>query len=155
MYAKKARTGGDKETADGGGGGAAITWDYVQHDGDDADTNVPQQQLPGGRVLYDFDKQRLAVLKKQGPEVYYKDKENSLQEVEAAHPNAERAERHSGKLLIQIEEDTPIWVTAGHVRAVEAPSDSGASGAEMPASSSVVCTHTDMCRVSGLGSPGN
>ena len=98
---------------------------------------------------------RLAVLKKQGPEVYYKDKENSLQEVEAAHPNAERAERHSGKLLIQIEEDTPIWVTAGHVRAVEAPSDSGASGAEMPASSSVVCTHTDMCRVSGLGSPGN
>ena len=68
-----------------------------------------------------MDKQRLAVLIKKGPEVYYKDKENPVLEVEAAHPNAERAERHGGELLIQIEEDTPVWVTWGHVRAVEAP----------------------------------
>ena len=122
QYAKKARTGGDNcKTPNGGGGGAAIKWDYVQHDGDDKDTNIPQEQLLDGRVLYDMDKDRLAVLKKQGPEVYHVDKDDELSEVEAEHPNARRVERHKGELLIQIDNDEPIWVTAGHVRAVEAP----------------------------------
>ena len=124
QFAKKAKT------ADVDGGGiAAINWVYVQHDGGDADTNVPQQQQPNGRVQYDYDSERLAILIKQGPEVYYKDKENPLEEVPAEHPNAERAERHGGKLLIQIEDDEAMWVTCGHVRAVEAPGAGGGSGA--------------------------
>ena len=81
----------------GAAGADVIEWDY--DDGED-DGIILQKQAVGGRVQYDYEKDSLAVLHRKGPEVYYVNKDNGLEEVQATHAKAERAERHAGKLLI-------------------------------------------------------
>ena len=42
-------------------------------------------------MQYDFDKEKLAVLETKGPQVYFVNKDNGVEEVEATHPKAQWA----------------------------------------------------------------
>ena len=109
-----------------------IEWKYVRHDGGEDDSEVVQKQRLGGRVQYDMEKEALAIVLDKGPEIYYVDKNDQLVEVDATHDDAERRERNGGMLKIQIEIDgalqTPVWVTCGHVQAVEPAGATGGAG---------------------------
>ena len=99
---KKKNTLGDLLGArkDAGAGEGLIKWDYVQHDGGDKDRSIPQRQKPQGRVQYDMEKEALARLIRKGPEVYYINEDNALEEVEETHPKAKRAERNGPRATV-------------------------------------------------------
>ena len=65
--------------------GPTLTWQYVQHCGDDQEKLVDQKQLVGGRVQYDMDKDAVAIVLAKGPESYYVDKDNESVEVDENH----------------------------------------------------------------------
>ena len=93
------------EAAAAAADGLTLTWQYVQHGGDDEETLSTQRQLVGGRVLYDIEKDAVAIVLAKGPESYYVDKDDESVEVDEKHVNAMKQERHGGQLKIQMEKD--------------------------------------------------